>query len=154
MDYGGVEVYAPNNSNLKFASILAKNIVESANTNYSYKQSFRAGKGVYVRTFTTSDINESISEAREYGFSPYHITTDTNYYFAIRETGGYMTGAYIDGRYKDYAKNDYYNSNVGVESYILELGYINYLEDLNNLTDNAQGYITGIVNAFREELNM
>lgn len=154
MDYGGVEVYAPNNSNLNFASLLAKNIVESANTNYSYKQSFKAGKGVYVRTFTSSDINESISEAREYGFSPYDITTDTNYYFTIRETGGYMTGAYVDGRYKYYAKNDYYNSNVGVESYILELGYINYPKDLNNLIDNSDGYITGIVNAFKEELNI
>lgn len=154
MNYGGIEVYAPNNSNLKFASSLAKNIVESANTSYSYNQSFRVDKGVYVRTFTLSDINESINEAKEYGFNPYHITTDTNYYFVIRETGGYMTGAYVDGRDEYYAKNDYYDSNIGIESYLLELGYINYSEDLNNLLYNAKGYIAGIVKAFKEELNI
>lgn len=38
---GGVEVYAPNDCNLEFASSLAKNIVETANTNYSELNSFK-----------------------------------------------------------------------------------------------------------------
>ena len=70
----------------------------------------------------------------------------------IRETGGIVTGAYVDGRDKDYGKNLYYDSNVGAESYLLELGYINYWGDLNNLLDNSNLYIDGIVNAFKEEL--
>ena len=38
---GGVEVYAPSDCNLDFASNLAKNIVETANTNYSELNSFK-----------------------------------------------------------------------------------------------------------------
>lgn len=154
MKYGGIEVYAPTLTNLDFASSLAKNIVLSADTNYSKNESFNVDKGVYIRTFTTNDISQSIDEAKKYGYNPYPITTNTNYYFMIRETGGFMTGAYVDGRNKNNDKNEYYKSNVGAESYLLELGYINYWPDLNNLVDNQEGYIEGIVNAFKNELNL
>ncbi len=40
-DEGGVEVYAPNDCNLDFASLLAKNIVEKGNTYYSELSSFK-----------------------------------------------------------------------------------------------------------------
>ena len=39
----------------------------------------------------------------------------------LRETGGIVTGAYVDGRNKEFGKNKYYNSNIGVEAYLLEL---------------------------------
>ena len=149
MRYGGVEVYAPNNCKLDFASSLASNIVSSVDTSYSRNESFKEKKGVYVRTFTNDDVKSSISEAREKGYKPYPITTDTNYYFMIRETGGIATGAYIDGRNKDVGKNNYYLSNVGAEAYLLELGYINYWPDLNKLVDNQDDYVDGIVNAFK-----
>lgn len=154
MSYGGVEVYAPNNSNLGFASMLAKNIVLSADTNYSRNEAFNVKKGVYVRTFTKDDIKESVSDAKKNGYKPYPITTDTNYYFMIRETGGFITGAYVDGRDKNYLKNKYYNSNIGSESYLLELGYINYWGDLNNLVNNMDGYVNGIANSFKEKLGV
>lgn len=149
MRYGGVEVYAPNNCNLDFASSLASNIVNSVDGSYSKKEDFKESKGVYVRTFTSEDINISVSEARNGGYKPYPITTDTNYYFMIRETGGIATGAYIDGRNKSVGKNNYYLSNVGAEAYLLELGYINYWPDLNKLVDNQDDYVSGIVNAFK-----
>ena len=154
MSYGGVEVYAPNNSDLGFASMLAKNIVLSADTNYSQNEAFNVSKGVYIRTFTKDDIEESVSNAKKNGYKPYPITTDTNYYFMIRETGGFITGAYVDGRDKDYFKNKYYDSNVGSESYLLELGYINYWGDLNNLVNNMDGYVDGIANSFKEKLGI
>lgn len=149
MRYGGVEVYAPNNCNLDFASNLASNIVNSVDGSYSKKEDFKESKGVYVRTFTSDDIKTSVSEARNGGYKPYPITTDTNYYFMIRETGGIATGAYIDGRNKNVGKNNYYLSNVGAEAYLLELGYINYWPDLNKLVDNQDDYVDGIVNAFK-----
>ena len=149
MRYGGVEVYAPNNCKLDFASSLASNIVNSVDGSYSKKEDFRVSKGVYVRTFTSDDIKTSVSEARNGGYKPYPITTDTNYYFMIRETGGIATGAYIDGRNKNVGKNNYYLSNVGAEAYLLELGYINYWPDLNKLVDNQDDYVDGIVNAFK-----
>lgn len=149
MRYGGVEVYAPNNCKLDFASSLASSIVNSTDTTYSKKEDFRLEKGVYVRTFTSNDIKISINEASEKGYKPYPINTDTNYYFMIRETGGIATGAYIDGRNKDVGKNNYYLSNVGAEAYLLELGYINYWPDLNKLVDNQDDYVDGIVDAFK-----
>jgi len=151
MRYGGVEVYAPNKANLDFASSLASNIVNSANTTYSHNEAFNVDRGVYVRTFTSEDVKSSISEAHNKGYKPYPISTDTNYYFMIRETGGIATGAYIDGRNKDIGKNNYYLSNVGAEAYLLELGYINYWPDLNKLVDNQDDYVDGIVNAFKEK---
>ena len=151
MKYGGVEVYAPNKANLDFASSLASNIVNSANTTYSHNEAFNVEKGVYVRTFTSEDVKSSISEAKSKGYKPYPISTDTNYYFMIRETGGIATGAYIDGRNKDVGKNNYYLSNIGAEAYLLELGYINYWPDLNKLVDNQDDYVDGIVNAFKEK---
>lgn len=154
INYGGVEIYSPNGANLEFASSLASNIVKNAKTSYSRNESFKISDGVYVRTFTKSDIKESVSSAKNKGYNPYPITNDTTYYFMIRETGGIVTNAYVDGRNKDYSKNDYYDSNVGVEAYLLELGYINYKKDLNNLLLNKEGYVNGITNALREELNL
>lgn len=150
MRYGGIEVYAPNNCKLDFASSLASSIVQSADISYSRNEAFNVEKGVYVRTFTSDDVKSSISEAKSKGYKPYPVSTDTNYYFMIRETGGIITGAYVDGRNKDVGKNDYYNSNVGAEAYLLELGYINYWPDLNKLVDNQDDYVDGIVNAFKE----
>ena len=63
----------------------------------------------------------------------------------IRETGAKITNAYVDGRNKEYKVNLYYNSNMGNESYLLELGYINSDIDLNNLLNNKEGYLNGIV---------
>lgn len=39
----------------------------------------------------------------------------------LRETGGIATKAYVDGRNPNYGKNMFYNSNIGVEAYLLEL---------------------------------
>ena len=70
----------------------------------------------------------------------------------IRETGGIVTGAYIDGRNTKFGKNLYYNSNIGVESYILELGYIINKEDLKNILTKQNLYTDGICKAIEEYL--
>ena len=56
-----------------------------------------------------------------------------------------MTGAYTDGREPDY--NAYFNTNVGIESYILEMGYITNPNDTNNLLNNMDAYINSIAEA-------
>jgi len=140
----GVEVYAPNKSDLTFAKILAKNIVEFANTEYSENEIDKVYDGVYVRTFTKKDIEESNKSAKENGYESYNITEDTPYLFMIRETGAKITNAYVDGRNKEYRRNLYYNSSMGNESYLIELGYINSDEDLNNLLNNKEGYLKGM----------
>jgi len=152
MDHGGVEVYAPNNSDLGFASLLANSIVSSSGSSYSINSSYRVMDGVYVRTFGDDDISVSNSTCYNNGFLPYPVDLNTNYYFMIRETGGIMTGAFIDGR--SGVKNMFYDSNIGVEAYLLELGYINYSGDLDNILNNSEKYIQGIVNAFSEKLDL
>ena len=72
----------------------------------------------------------------------------------LRETGGIATGAYVDGRNSKYGKNLFYNSNIGLEAYLLEIGYINNEKDLNNILDNNSGYVKGIVQTIKEELNI
>lgn len=148
----GTEIYAPSNASLEIAQSLADNIVNTANTTYSTRDTDKVSDGVYVRTFTESEIAESAQGARKSGFSPYNITTSTPYLYMIREVGGTVTGAYIDGRNKKYGTNLYYDSNIGVESYLIELGYIINETDLNNMLNNQSAYIEAITKSIQEHI--
>lgn len=149
----GVEVYAPTKADLGLAKSFADNIVKYGNTNYSgLNVYYKADKGVYVRTFTEKGIAESIQDARRRGYEPYNITVDTPYLYMIREPGGIATNAYVDGRNKEYGKNLYYDSNIGLEAYLLELGYINNRFDLQNMLNNEDGYVQGIVKSMKNEI--
>lgn len=146
---GGVEVYAPNNCNLDFAELLAKNIVEKANTNYSEITGFKKSDGVYVRTFNNADILALKSRANKNKYEPYNVTTSTTFTSIIRETGGIATGAYVDGRNTSYGKNKYYNSNVGIECYLIKLGFMSVENDLNNIVKYQNNYIDAIADAIK-----
>ena len=80
------------------------------------------------------------NEAIKNGYEMYNADTSTPYLYMIRETGGFMTKAYIDGRNTKYDNNNYYNSNIGSESYLLELGYINNKNDINFIINNKDNY--------------
>ena len=149
---GGLEIYAPANVDLEFAGTLAKKIITTTKTKYSPLDTNKKQEGVYVRKFKEEEIEDSKKQAAKLGYEPYNITTDTVYYYMIRETGGILTGAYIDGRNTKYGKNIYYNSNIGVESYILELGYIINEEDLNNILTKQNLYTDGICKGIEENL--
>lgn len=151
---GGLEVYAPSMSNLDLATLIADNIVKSANTTYSPNEEWRKKDGVYVRTLTKDDINLARVDAVNNGYEPYDIKPNTPYYFMIRETGGIATNAYIDGRNKNNDKNIYYNSNMGSETYLVELGYMVSNKDLNNILENKLEYIEGFTNAIKKYLNL
>ena len=149
----GVEIYAPSKANLNFAKSLADNIVKFADTKYSgLLMDYKIDEGVYVRTLTEEDISNSAANARAKGYEPYDIKENTPYLYMIRETGGIATGAYVDGRNPSYGVNNYYNSNIGVEAYLLELGYINNRVDLENIVNNQEGYVEGIVKSIKDEL--
>ena len=62
----------------------------------------------------------------------------------IRETGGIITGAYVDDRNSKIVGNPYIKSNVGCETYLLELGYLSNMNDLNNMITNIDKYVEGI----------
>lgn len=149
----GVEVYAPTRVNLKLAKSFAENIVKYGNSKYSELDViYREAPGVYVRTFRDWEIEQAKKEARQGGYEPYEIREYTPYLYMLRETGGIATGAYVDGRNKTYGTNKYYNSNIGVEAYLLELGYINHNINLRNLLNNEEGYVQGIVETIKQEL--
>lgn len=152
MKKGGVEIYAPSNSNLYFAKMIADNIVKTANTAYSPNEINKVEAGVYVRNFTSQEIAEVNDYARNLKFSKYNITIQTPYMFMIRETGGIATNAYIDGRNKDYGVNKYYNSNIGVEGYLLELGFMTNKNDLYNLINNKGNYVKAITKSIEQYL--
>lgn len=150
---GGTEVYASPNMNYDFAYNIASKIKEYANSTYSSLQLYKVKDGVYVKNLSKQDIEEARESAKKSGYTYYeNVTTNTPWYFYNRETGGYMTGAYMDGRNKVYPANPYYNSNMGIEGYLLELGYITCKNDLNNLINNQDGYAKGITKAIVEEL--
>ena len=152
---GGIEVYVPNHSNIKFAKSIADNVVENTSTIYSKNSSSRVEKGVYLRTLTKSDLEELKSDAKRDGYTEYErASTDSTYYYMIRETGGVITHAYIDGRNPKKEGNPYYNSNHGCESYLVELGYLSSSTNLNILLNEKEKYVEAIVKALKEELDI
>lgn len=144
--WNGVEIYCPYNSDTKLGSDIATYITSYTGTNFSPKNPYKVGNGVYIRTFRQNEIDNFIEEMDEEGYPRYSITTNTNYYYLIRETGGYMTGAYTDGR-DGKLKNPYVLSNVGVESYIMEIGYITSQKDVENIDNNKAKYIEAVKEA-------
>ncbi|MDD2435557.1 MAG: N-acetylmuramoyl-L-alanine amidase [Bacilli bacterium] len=151
----GLEIYTPNPIDYTFSKSLAESIKKTANIKYSSNLESKVADGVYTRTFTTYDINKYNKERKKDGYKPYtNITTKTPYYYMIRETGGIITRPYVDGDNKKKAENLYRFSNVGAESYILELGYIQSKEDINNFNTKQDLYIEGIANAIVEHLKI
>lgn len=149
----GVEIYAPPKMDLKIAKNFAKNIVKYGNTTYSNLDAiYQKADGVYVRTFRDHEIESAMLDAKRDGYKAYNVTEGTPYLYMLRETGGIATGAYVDGRNPSYGTNKYYNSNVGVEAYLLELGYINHSANLKNLLNNKDGYVKGIVETIKQEI--
>ena len=141
---GGVEIYASSNSDLTFAKKLADDIVTTANTPYSTNQTDKVEDGVYVRTIEVEDQKNETSFSRE---NYKGIFDSIPYLYIIREIGGIATGAFVDGTNKAYAANEYRNSNIGVEGFLVELGYINVDEDLENILENSNLYAQAITNS-------
>ena len=144
-DKTGFEIYSPTKSNLDFAKDLAIKIDEKVSLTYSNNTRFKMHDGVYVRAYTKREIADTAVTAKNKGYAPYDITTDTPYHYTIREVGGIATGAYVDGRNTAYSKNEYYDSNQGIECYQLELGYIK--TDLEVIQNEKDNYINAIAEA-------
>ncbi len=142
----GLEVYIANDTETTLANLFIENIVNEAGTVASPKETYAIAPGIYQRFFTEEEILEDEVQ-------PSNKTTDTIYYYNLREVGGISTHAGNDGRYEpELEKNEYYNSNNTAESYLLELGYLNNEKDLQNLVNNQDGYAKGIAKALDEYL--
>lgn len=140
----GLEIYTAKNINYDLSKIIAKNITSMCGIKYSNNGDNKVFDGVYTRIFSKYDIKESINEANEDNLLPYDIKENSNYYYIIRETGGILTGAYVDNRNDSVLFNPYVSSNIGVESYILELGYISNKKDIDIITKSIDEYAKAI----------
>ena len=150
----GVEVYTPANINYDFASSLADTIVNNTKLSYSTNKLYKVSDGVYTHNFTESEIESAKKSAREKNRNIYDITTNSNYLYMIRETGGFMTGAYVDNRNKaKVGENPYYNSNIGNEAYLIEVAYMSNQNDLDILLNSINAIADSISNAIIEEIN-
>ena len=150
----GVEIYIPPKTDLTFAKLFAENIVKCANTSYSTLDvTYKEAEGVYARTFKDWEIEQSGMEAINNGYDPYNIGEYTPYLYMLRETGGIATGAYVDGRNPKFGTNMFVNSNIGVEAFLLELGYMNNEANLQKLVNEKEGYVEGIVKTIKELIN-
>ena len=148
---GGVQVYCSVRGNPDFAKLIADGIVTDGNTNYSSMESDRVVSGVYASPYSEKGVAKSAATAQKYGYTPYDYT-GVDSLFMIRELGGIATGALVDGRDPRYGTNEYRNSNVGVESVLVELGYISIKNDLQNIISNQKGYVKGITDAIEEQI--
>lgn len=142
----GVEVYAPNNSDLTLAKSIADNICNKTSFEYSTSNSFKSLDGVYVKNYRKADIASFSASLKKKGIEPYNITTNTPYLYTIREVGGIATNAYVDGRNTAYSANKYYNSNQGIECYVVSLGNIKTQLDLDILLNQRDTIVNAIAN--------
>lgn len=131
----GVEIYTPYNIDYSFARGAIDTIQNISTLDYSNNTFCKVEDGIYTRTFSETDINNVKKDAKKKNYTAFDVSLSTNYYFMIRETGGYITGAYADDR-DGFGENYYVNSNKGIESYILELGYIKSDEDIKKVEKN------------------
>lgn len=147
---GGIQIYYSYRGSEKFAKNMVDNVVTASGTYVSPMSAFKVDEGVYTRAFSQADLEEAKEDAIRDGYEPYPSTTDTDYYFMIRELGGIATNAYVDGRNSRYGSNNYRNSINGIESCIMELAFISVDEDLEHIKNNKDGYVEGVVNGINE----
>ena len=149
----GIEVYTAYGDDYTFASTIAKNIITETKTDYSNNPLNRVSDGVYMRVYSKDDINTSHKKAKKGNYEPYDIDSTTTYYYFIRETGGYMTKGFNDGRNPDYDENIYRKNNIGVEAYLVELGYISSGSNLKTILNNKESYVRALKNSILEYIN-
>lgn len=140
----GLEVYTAKNINYDFAKLLVENITNYSGIGYSNNRINKVFNSIYSRNFTEDNINSSMNDYQEKQLNPYEITTNSNYYYIIRETGGIVTGAYVDDRNSKILGNPYVKSNVGTETYLMELGYLSNKNNLDNMINNMDKFVEGI----------
>ena len=149
----GLEIYTATGINYDFVTQLVKNIKEKTNIETSPSTYNRIDYGIYSHNFNNQEINQNMYYYKQKGYKAYNVTTNSNYMYMIRESGGIITGAYVDDSNPDkVGVNKYYKSNVGTEAYVIDIGYISNSEDLNIITNKQEEYADAIANTIIEKL--
>lgn len=150
----GVEVYTPLNINYDFAKTIVDNLIEYTELDYSTNRLYKIYNGIYSRNFSEEDVLSSLEGYENKGYNPYNVSTNSNYYYIIRETGGYMTGAYIDNSNPEkVGVNPYYDSNMGNETYLLELGYLSNSSDFSIIDGDSDNIAKAVSDAIIQKFS-
>lgn len=138
----GVQVYVSHVSDGVLGEQLVDEIVNSTDMDYSEVEGLtQRAEGVYEYTFSEEEVAEAEAEGST------SITTDTDYYFMIRETGGIVTGAFVDGSNPLYSANAYRDTNAGLETLLVEMGFLSSTHDLNVLENEEDEYVQAMADA-------
>lgn len=148
----GLEIYAPIDINYDLSRSMVENITKETGLEISPRKTYKLEDGIYGHNFSEYDIQNSLANYEKKGYTPYNITTKSNYYYMIRETGGIVTGAYVDDKNEKVGYNPYYNSNTGAEAYVLELGYITNKDDLEIIKNKHDEFALAIANSVTASL--
>lgn len=149
----GFSIHTAANINYDLSAKLVENIIAKTNLKTSANTSHRVDYGIYTHNFTESEIADNMAYYDRKGYQHYNITTNSNYLYMIRESGGIVTGAYVDDSNPEkVGVNKYYNSNKGAEAYIIDLGYLTNQDDFKAITENQDAYAEAIANTIIEEL--
>lgn len=150
----GMEVYAPDNISYDLAQLFVDNITNDTGVGISTNTTNRISPGIYVHNFSEGEIASAKERYDRLNYKHYELlSTKSNYLYMIREPGGYLLGAYVDDSNPDTVGiNPYYNSNVGVEAYLIELGYLTNNDDLDKIKNKQDEYATGIADSLISEL--
>ena len=149
----GVEIYKASHDDNTFAKILADSIHEETAIPYSNNPMNKVDDGIYMRVYSSRDIENTKKDAKKYNFEPYNLDDDVTYYYFIRETGGIMTKAFSDGRNSKKKANPYRNMNQGVEAYLCELAYISQNDDLEMVINHKDKFVKALVKAVTKYVN-
>ena len=150
----GIEIYTPQNIRYDFAHMLADNLVQDVGIGYSKNIGDKMGDGVYTRVFTEEERQETNRNYLKKGYRAYNIQDYSNYYYMIRETGGRMTGAFVSDVNSDtVGENPYYDSRIGCEAYLLELGYLTNDGDLDLIVNHMDGYVMSLARSIHNYLS-
>ena len=148
----GLEVYVPIGINYDLARSFVSNITQMSSLKISDRKTYKLEDGIYGHNFSRDDIERTLDGYKSKGYEPYNVTTSSNYYYMIRETGGIVTGAYVSDLNEKVGYNPYYNSNIGAESYIIEFGYITNKDDLEIIKSEQSEFAKAVVKAVNDNL--
>ena len=149
----GLAIYTATNINYDFITNIVNAITKTTGIPTSQSTYTRIDYGIYSHNFTTREINDNMYYYDKRGYKRYKVTTNSNYEYMIRESGGIITGAYVDDSNPEkVGVNKYYKSNVGTEAYVLNIGYISNAEDLDIIVSKQDKYVDAISSVIIEKL--
>lgn len=128
--YTGIQVFIPNNVDIKLAECIANNIYNNSSLDFSNSYEYKVQDGIYQKNYNNDSITRVTANLEKQGIEPYNLTLDTPALYTIREVGGIATHAYVDGRNPNYGTNKYYNSNQGIECYQISIGRLKYEKEV------------------------